>query len=47
VFVEHSQGTCAIKSGRVYARALGTRAELIEGTVAAGEQWNIAGFLRP
>ena len=43
VFVEHSQAACVVKTGRTHSRALAPRTELIERTLAADEECEIAG----
>ncbi len=47
VFVEHSQAACVVKSGRTHSRALAPRTELIERTLAANEECEIARLFWP
>ncbi len=46
VFVEHGEAARVLETGRTHSGALGPRAELIERTVAAGEQREIVRLLR-
>jgi len=47
VFVEDSEPACVVKSGRTYRGALAPWTELVEWTLTAGQEREIAGLLRP